>query len=347
MQVFQEKLLKVLEMYQNDFDNIVNNFFDDKEKYNSLIDKYSNDIEDEVDKNYLLRARLSFSIIYYKNLNALNKEAVKNIIIHLFNEELKDRKTSKYKGIGIALESLTFLLNKYSKDNKDLFEEAKKANTDCSIGYDSNIKFESDIEKLSIQYCMHYALELGFKDLYNELIDIWKSSIEKWDRINLERLRDFEIEIGNKDGELESNKKLYSLAKDDYDKNKQNQILSKKYLFYLVSYLSSYIENLIRASKYDDALNTILTNIEDIKIINNNAFYNIHAGLSITDNASKIIINTDINDKTKVLWEFIKIAFINEHNTYSKTIYDNFINAADKMNDLELKEKVLKEIKKD
>ncbi|WP_300365116.1 hypothetical protein [Brachyspira sp.] len=345
MQVYHEKLLKTLEMYQNDFDNIVNNFFNDKEKYDSLINKYSCDTEDEVDKNYLLRARLSFSIIYYKNLNALNKEAVKNIIIHLFNEELKDRKTSKYKGIGIALESLTFLLNKYNKDNKSLFDEAKKANSDCSMGYDSNVRFETDIEKLTIQYCMHYALELGFKDLYYELIDIWKSSITNWDRINLERLRDLEIEIGNKDGELEANKKLYSIAKNDYDKNNQNQMLAKKYLFYLISYLSNYIENLIKLSNYDEAMNIILMNIDEIKSINNNAFYNIHAGLSITDNALKIIINTDINDKTNSLWDFIKLAFVNEHNPYSKTVYDNCIKASEKMNDLELKDKVLKEIK--
>lgn len=345
MQIFHEKLLKALEMYQNDFDNIVNSFFDDKEKYNLLINKYSCDTEDDVDKNYLLRARLSFSIIYYKNLKALNKEAVKNIIIHLFNEELKDRETSKYKGIGIALESLTFLLNEYNKDNKDLFEKAKKINTDCAIGYDTNVRFETDIEKLTIQYCMHYALELGFKDLYYELIDIWKSSVTNWDRINLERLRDFEIEACNKEGELDVNKKLYIIAKNDYDKNKQNQVLSKKYLFYLVSYLSNYSENLIRLSNYDEALNVILINIDDIKNINNNAFYNVHAGISIVGSALKILLNIDNNDKINILWEFIKTAFINEHNAYSKTLYDDMLKACDKMNDTQLKEKVEKEIK--
>ncbi len=345
MQLFQEKLLKVLEMYQNDFDNIVGSFFNDKDKYNNLISKYSCDTEDNVDKNYLLRARLSFSIIYYKNLEALNKEAVKNIIIYLFNEELKDRETSKYKGIGTALEALTFLLNKYSKDNKDLFEKAKKANNDCAIGYDSNVRFETDIEKLSIEYCMHYALELGFKDLYYELIDIWKSSIEKWDRINLERLRDFEIEIGNKEGELEANKKLYEIVKSDYDKNKQNQALSKKYLFYLVSYLSIYIENLIKLSNYNVALDIILINIDDIKTINNNAFYKVNAGISIVNSAIKILLNIENNDHINLLWDFIKTAFINEHNPYSKTVYDDFFKACDKMNEAELKDKVSKDIK--
>lgn len=345
MEIYQEKLLKALEKYQNDFDNIINSFFDDKDKYNNLINKYSCCIEDNADQNYFLRARLSFSIIYYKNLKALNKEALKNIIIHLFNEELKDRKISKYRGIGIALESLTFLLNKYNKYNKVLFEDAKKSNSDCSIGYDSNVRFETDIEKLNIQYCMHYALELGFKDLYNELTDIWKSSITNWDRINLERLRDLEIKIGNKDGELEANKKLYSIAKNDYEKNKQNQSLSKKYLFYLVSYLSSYIENLIKLSNYDEALNIILMNIDEIKSINNNAFYKVNAGISIVNSAIKILLSIEKNDHINLLWDFIKTAFINEHNPYSKTIYDNCIKASEKMNDLELKDKVLKEIK--
>ncbi|OEJ14134.1 hypothetical protein BFL38_05230 [Brachyspira hampsonii] len=344
MQIFQEKLLKALEMYQNDFDNIVSSFFEDKEKYNNLISKYSWEMEDNVDKNYLLRARLSFSIIYYKNVQALNKEALKNIIIYLFNEELKDRETSKYKGIGIALESLTFLLSKYNKDNKELFEKAKKINNDCAIGYDSNVRFETDIEKLNIQYCMHYALELGFKDLYYELIDIWKSGIKKWDRINLERLRDFEIEIGNIEGELEANKNLYEIVKNDYDKNKENQALSKKYLFYLVSYLSTYTENLIRLSNYDEALNIILLNIDNIKNINNNAFYKVHAGISVVDSALKVLVNIENNEQLNLLWDFIKTAFINEHDTYSKSLYDSFFKACDKMNDLELKEKVSKEI---
>ncbi|ADG71893.1 hypothetical protein [Brachyspira murdochii] len=342
MELYQEKLINALKMYQNDFDNMVNSFYDSKENFDSLIKKYSCESEDNVDKNYLLRARLAFAILYYKNIKALKKEAVKNIIIHLFEEEIKDRKTSKYKGIGISLEVLTFLLNKYSKDNKALFKQAKEANTDCSIGYDSDVRFEDDIEKLNILYTIHYALELGFKDLYYELIDIWKSSIKVWDRINLERLRDFEIEVGNKEGELNANKELYFIAKDNYEKNKKNVLLSKKNLFYLLSYLGNYIENLVRLSKYNEAYDTLANNIDDIKNID--AFYNINAGILIVDCALKIILNRDNIDKDNVLWKFVKIAFSNEHLSYAKTVYDNFIKCAEKMNDLEMKEKVLKYI---
>lgn len=342
MELYQEKLINALKMYQNDFDNMVNSFYENKENFDVLIKKYSCESEDNVDKNYLLRARLSFAILYYKNIKALKKDAVKNIIVYLFEEEIKDRKTSKYKGIGISLEVLTFLLNKYSKDNKALFKQAKEANTDCSIGYDSDVRFEDDIEKLNILYTIHYALELGFKDLYYELIDIWKSSIKVWDRINLERLRDFEIEVGNKEGELNANKELYSIAKDNYEKNKKNVLLSKKNLFYLLSYLGNYIENLVRLSKYDEAYDILISNIDDIKNID--AFYNINAGILIVDCALKIILNKDNIDKDNVLWKFSKIAFSNEHLSYAKAVYDNFIKCAEKMNDLEMKEKVLKYI---
>lgn len=342
MELYQEKLINALKIYQNDFDNMVNSFYENKENFDVLIKKYSCESEDNVDKNYLLRARLSFAILYYKNIKALKKDAVKNIIVYLFEEEIKDRKTSKYKGIGISLEVLTFLLNKYSKDNKALFKQAKEANTDCSIGYDSDVRFEDDIEKLNILYTIHYALELGFKDLYYELIDIWKSSIKVWDRINLERLRDFEIEVGNKEGELNANKELYSIAKDNYEKNKKNVLLSKKNLFYLLSYLGNYIENLVRLSKYDEAYDILISNIDDIKNID--AFYNINAGILIVDCALKIILNKDNIDKDNVLWKFSKIAFSNEHLSYAKAVYDNFIKCAEKMNDLEMKEKVLKYI---
>lgn len=342
MELYQEKLINALKMYQNDFDNMVNSFYENKENFDVLIKKYSCESEDNVDKNYLLRARLSFAILYYKNIKALKKDAVKNIIVYLFEEEIKDRKTSKYKGIGISLEVLTFLLNKYSKDNKALFKQAKEANTDCSIGYDSDVRFEDDIEKLNILYTIHYALELGFKDLYYELIDIWKSSIKVWDRINLERLRDFEIEVGNKEGELNANKELYSIAKDNYEKNKKNVLLSKKNLFYLLSYLGNYIENLVRLSKYDEAYDILISNIDDIKNID--AFYNINAGILIVDCALKIILNKDNIDKDNVLWKFSKIAFSNEHLSYAKAVYDNFIKCAEKKNDLEMKEKVLKYI---
>ena len=92
-------------------------------------------------------------------------------------------------------------------------------------------------------------------------------------------------------------------------------------------------------------MNIILLNIDDIKSINNNAFYKVHAGISIADSALKILINKEINDNINLLWDFIKIAFTNEHNTYSKSLYDSFFKACDKMNDLELKEKVEKEMK--
>ncbi|WP_241033600.1 hypothetical protein [Brachyspira hampsonii] len=165
---------------------------------------------------------------------------------------------------------------------------------------------------------------------------MWKNSIKVWDRINLEKLRDFEIEIGNKEGELEANKKLYDINKDNYNKNKQNQMLVKKHLFYLISYLSIYLENLIRLSKYEEASKVIISNIDEVKSFDSNS----NASIVIADSILKVIMAG--YDK-EVLWGFIKTSFNNEY--YYKTLHDNFIKCAEYMNDLEMKEKVLKEIK--
>ena len=141
-------------------------------------------------------------------------------------------------------------------------------------------------------------------------------------------MRDFEIKVGNKEGELEANKQLYCITKEAYEKSRQNPALMKKNLFYFISYLSNYVENLIMLANYDEALNIIISNIDDIKNANNKAFYNIHAGISIVDSSLKIIINTEYNDKINILWEFVKIAFTNEHLPYSKYIYENCIKCA-------------------
>ena len=52
MELYQEKLINALKMYQNDFDNMVNSFYENKENFDVLIKKYSCESEDNVDKNY-------------------------------------------------------------------------------------------------------------------------------------------------------------------------------------------------------------------------------------------------------------------------------------------------------
>lgn len=59
------------------------------------------------DKNYENRLRLAYYILFMKK----GGEA---LVKKLFEEELKDRETNSFQGIGACLEILTFLLMKYN-----------------------------------------------------------------------------------------------------------------------------------------------------------------------------------------------------------------------------------------
>ena len=97
------------------------------------------------DKNYTNRLRLSYFLLY-KHIN--NEDIVKR----LFEEELKDRETNSFQGIGSALEILTFLLMKYNREGTydSLFERAKTANFDCACGYTPNVEISSELEDCDI-----------------------------------------------------------------------------------------------------------------------------------------------------------------------------------------------------
>lgn len=72
------------------------------------------------DKNYTSRLRLAYYILF-------EKADCEDIVKRLFEEELKDRQTNSFQGIGTCLEILTCLLMKYNCENKyqSLFKEQR------------------------------------------------------------------------------------------------------------------------------------------------------------------------------------------------------------------------------
>lgn len=84
----------------------------------------------------------------------------------MFEEELKDRETNSFQGIGACLEILTFLLMKYNGAHQydALFERAKNANFDCACGYDRNVEQETQLERCDIYDCIQIAIETGYPE---------------------------------------------------------------------------------------------------------------------------------------------------------------------------------------
>lgn len=135
------------------------------------------------DKNYENRLRLAYYILFMKR----GGEA---LVKKLFEEELKDRETNSFQGIGACLEILTFLLMKYNGAHQydALFERAKNANFDCACGYDRNVEQETQLERCDIYDCIHIAIETGYPESAARLVEEWKKEIKEWDVQNYRQL---------------------------------------------------------------------------------------------------------------------------------------------------------------
>ncbi len=152
------------------------------------------------DKNYLNRMRLAYYLLY---AHIDDEDAV----VYLFQEELKDRKSNSFQGIGNTLNVLTSILNKYNVAGKydGILEEAKNANFDCACGFDKNYKIDNEIASLDLMDCIFLSQDLDYKDVMEVLVNRWKSSIVQWTDVNRKTLIGFNSFLGN---ELE-NKGIY------------------------------------------------------------------------------------------------------------------------------------------
>lgn len=158
------------------------------------------------DKNYSFRLKLAYYMLFEKTDS-------EDILKRLFEEELKDRQTNSFQGIGSCLEVLTFLLQKYNSENKyeKLFQKAENANFDCACGYRVNIKLENDLDKYTIDDCIYMAVEMECFDYAEILVDYWKESISDWNEQTLNSLTYYNKAIGKEIGNEQPLKQLLDI----------------------------------------------------------------------------------------------------------------------------------------
>ena len=125
------------------------------------------------DANYLNRMRLTYYLLY-ANVDD------EDISMYLFQEELKDRKSNSFQGIGNTLNVLTSILNRYNINGKYDREEAKNANFDCVCGFDKNYQMDDEISSLDLLDCIFLSQDLDYKDVMEVLVREWKESITEW-----------------------------------------------------------------------------------------------------------------------------------------------------------------------
>ena len=192
MELYQELFNDYLKEYYKTLEELLNCLENnDKEKFQINIEAfiYKKDNESEYikDKNYIERLKLILSILYHKNRNKLmSKKSFEDLLVFLFEEEIKDRQTNSYQGIGTSLEIMSFLfvklynddINKLLSKYKDLFDKAKNANFDCNCGYgvDDYDYYNERLDELSIDAVISYFIDIDDLQLCSKFIDIWKET---------------------------------------------------------------------------------------------------------------------------------------------------------------------------
>lgn len=153
------------------------------------------------DANYLNRMRLAYYLLYVN----IDDE---DMIVYLFQEELKDRKSNSFQGIGNSLNVLTSILNRYNADGKydGMMEEAKDANFDCACGFDKNYQMDNEIDSLNLLDCIFLSQDLDYKVVMEVLVNKWKDSITEWTDAKRKVLEEYQRTIGNSLLEFEENK---------------------------------------------------------------------------------------------------------------------------------------------
>ena len=262
------------------------------------------------DRNYLNRMRLAYYLLYAH----IDDEKT---VAYLFQEELKDRKSNSFQGIGNTLNVLTSMLNEYNVEGKydGILDEAKNANFDCACGFDRNYKMDKEISSLDLMDCIYLSQELDYKDVMEALVNTWKSSIAQWSDANRKTLIGFNSFLGK---ELE-NKELHEILLE-------NAIVIGK-TFEMVSAYNNVIQYYIESKKIENAysyfkrmIDTIdFKEIEQIRLFGN-----------VLEECFDIICGGAENSLG--LWKWAKPYLSNRSNMYGN-LYKKGIAAAKYVND--------------
>lgn len=188
------------------------------------------------DNNYLSRMRLAYYLLYAH----VDDE---DTIVYLFQEELKDRKSNSFQGIGNTLNVLTSILKRYNNDGKynGMLEEAKNANFDCACGYDKNYHIDDKVESLDLMDSIFLAQDLEYKDIMDVLVCKWKEGIIHWTEAQRNTLIRFNSFLGKE----QENEKIYKVLLN-------NAILSGK-TFDIVSAFNKVIRYYIDIGRFEIA----------------------------------------------------------------------------------------------
>ena len=228
------------------------------------------------DANYKNRLRLSYAILYTHKYEEHFR--IDGLILKLFNEELFDRESNSFQGIGRSLEILTELMNKYDvPDREVLFERAKQANFDCYGGYNSEY-VSPKLESYSLEEAVELLVVLVEYTYSNDICDEAKMYF---------CMRNFKS-IGDVDNEIYCAKMLLNMEA----MTGNNYAICNRMLELLIIYNKN--NQYDEASKVFDMLIPRLHSIDE--------WYNTVMGRNALEQCMEIILHCE--DLAEDLWEW-------------------------------------------
>lgn len=271
------------------------------------------------DGNYTNRLRLA----YYLLFDNIDDE---KMVERLFLEELKDRETNDFQGIGTTLELLTCLLMRYNQNSQydELFERAKNANFDCACGYDRNVKIETDLNKYDIFDYISIAVKMEYLDCAQKLVQLWEESITHWTEQDYWNLISFNKQI---DREIDNEEALRFLLDTRIRVGINRDIISawKNLLHYYV--------------QFDRCQQAYECFMDMLNKVNLSEIYHIRLFDYILEDCLELICK--YREKSEILWSWAK-PFVEKKvrnpNDMFGNLYTKSIQAAETVNDEYVKE---------
>ncbi|MGG4213962.1 hypothetical protein [Paenibacillus sp. FSL L8-0638] len=322
---------KLLDQMMAPYDKMLQSLISDHADFSKVdyLEQHSEEYG-KSDANYTNRLKVLLAMYNREDRDSPHYEP---IVRRLLVNEIIDRETNSFQGIGDALHYAVFLLQKYEREQDQiLFQQAKKANFDTYAGFDPELILETYLfskDTADLEDCINIASELG-EDVYLSLfIDLWIREQTDWDKENLRTLVYHERWRNHPEGEIEALKKLAEMEK--IEENSSNYC----------STASSLAEKLIETGRWDEAWETMATIIP--LITKEKEWFLYGLGRNIITACIHIIMHFGAKSRQATsLWQTIKGGLQPAANNMGTIQYQLAVSVSKFMGDTKLEQKLLR-----
>lgn len=266
------------------------------------------------DKNYVRRQRLCYALLFFgQTRKGWTKEEYHALIRGVFKQELMDRETNSFQGIGANLEILTQLLQTCdSPKDKPLFERAKNANFDCHCGYVvQHYGYPDRPDGFSLEDGINTMIDLQENDAARRLIALWKESKGTLEKNDYRILGYWQKWLGSREQEADARRaELEKTLLEDKDN-----------AWEICSVCEQLLRVLIEAGMWEEARERLMWMREWLKPAREQ-WWGIGLGRFALEDCMDLVIHG--GGREKELWEwsrpYLHLAADNMHgNLYQKT----------------------------